>query len=187
MVRIAVLSSVVFAGALSLAAAEPLADTASRGVATLKPFKQSLQAALKDGMERGPEAAIDVCRLDAPRLAGAAASPGVRVGRTSHRLRNPANAPAEWMRPLLDAYRSAPSDAGPRVVDLADGGTGYVEPIRVGGLCLTCHGEELAPAVAAKIAERYPDDRATGFRAGDFRGLFWVEFAPTADEDAAGR
>ena len=53
---------------------------------------------------------------------------------------------------------------------------GYVEPIMVQPMCLVCHGEALQPGVAAQIDERYPEDRATGFKAGDFRGVFWVEF-----------
>jgi hypothetical protein len=34
----------------------------------------------------------------------------------------------------------------------------------------------LNPDIAAKIDELYPDDEATGFSEGDFRGVFWVEF-----------
>lgn len=156
---------------------EPDPATMARGAAALLPFKQSLQAALAEGMARGPASAIDACRLEAPRLAAAASTPEARVGRTSHRLRNPANAPADWMRPLLDFYATAPADAPPRAVALEDGRAGYVEPIRVGEVCLSCHGEQLAPSVAARIQELYPEDRATGFRLGDFRGLFWAELA----------
>ena len=53
---------------------------------------------------------------------------------------------------------------------------GYVEPIVMQPMCLTCHGESLAPEIAARISEVYPDDQATGFKVGDFRGVFWVEF-----------
>jgi integrase len=57
-----------------------------------------------------------------------------------------------------------------------DGGrTGYVEPLATAPMCLACHGESIEPAVAAKLAALYPDDRATGFRAGELRGLAWVE------------
>ena len=41
---------------------------------------------------------------------------------------------------------------------------------------LTCDGSELAPGVAAQLAELYSDDKATGFEAGDLRGVFWLEF-----------
>ncbi|MBW2376809.1 MAG: DUF3365 domain-containing protein [Deltaproteobacteria bacterium] len=42
-------------------------------------------------------------------------------------------------------------------------------------LCVTCHGAELPPDLRARLAELYPEDQATGYAAGDFRGVFWVE------------
>jgi len=33
----------------------------------------------------------------------------------------------------------------------------------------------LAPDLKAKLAELYPNDQATGYAAGDLRGVFWVE------------
>ena len=41
-------------------------------------------------------------------------------------------------------------------------------------LCLACHGQEIAPPVAEKLAELYPGDKATGFEEGDLRGAFVV-------------
>jgi predicted Zn-dependent protease len=38
--------------------------------------------------------------------------------------------------------------------------------------CLACHGKTLAPQVAARLKELYPDDRATGYAAGEIRGAF---------------
>jgi hypothetical protein len=52
---------------------------------------------------------------------------------------------------------------------------GYVEPIFVQPLCLTCHGTELAPELEAAIEQHYPSDEATGYVAGDLRGMFWAE------------
>lgn len=147
-----------------------------RGAEALRPLKSNLQAALLDGLAEGPENAITVCRELAPQLAEEASSDGIHMGRTSHRLRNPANAPKPWMLPLLNAYVADPGDTASKVVELADGGIGYVEPIHVRALCLGCHGEPLAASVEETIAELYPEDRATGFRNGDFRGMYWVEF-----------
>jgi hypothetical protein len=152
-------------------------DGEARGAEALRPLKSSLQTALLEGLSEGPEGAIAVCRERAPELAAQAGGAGVLVGRTSHKLRNPDNAPKPWMRPLLNAYVADPADTTPRVVDLPDGGMGYVEPIYVKALCLGCHGETVAPSVEETIAELYPEDQATGFEKGDFRGLFWVEFA----------
>jgi hypothetical protein len=42
---------------------------------------------------------------------------------------------------------------------------------------LACHGPEeaLQPEVRAALDQRYPEDRATGYAAGDLRGAFWAE------------
>jgi hypothetical protein len=149
-----------------------------KGGAIVAGFRAGLMDALKEGLRKGPAEAIEACRLAAPAIAASAGSPGVHVGRTSHRLRNPANAPKAWMKPLLDDYVAGRGLAGPRVVHLGDGGVGYVEPITVQPMCLTCHGPAVGAGLRERLADLYPEDRATGFAAGDFRGLFWVEFDP---------
>jgi hypothetical protein len=40
--------------------------------------------------------------------------------------------------------------------------------------CLMCHGSGLDPALKAEIERLYPDDQATGFKAGERRGAFTV-------------
>ncbi len=151
----------------------------ARGVALLAPFKKELQTALREGMAQGIPEAITACRVRAPEIARTHSQDGVRVGRTSHRLRNPANAPPAWVAPLLAAYVADPSARAAKTVTIDDGRAGYVEPIVAQGLCLACHGSALAPEVSARIGELYPDDQAVGFASGDLRGLFWVEY-PTA-------
>jgi hypothetical protein len=80
------------------------------------------------------------------------------------------------VRPVLEGYLSEASDRAPRTVALAEGRRGYVEPILAQPLCLTCHGDAIAPALASRIEQLYPQDRAVGFQVGDLRGVFWVEF-----------
>ena len=77
---------------------------------------------------------------------------------------------------LTLSYASGEVELAPVVVDLDDGRHGYAEPIRVQPLCLTCHGETVHADVAERIEALYPDDEATGFSEGDFRGVFWVSF-----------
>lgn len=149
-----------------------------RGKAAVQPFKAALQSALQDGMARGPAQAVEACRTRAPAIAREVAGAGVELGRTSHRLRNPANAPRPWVQPLLDAYRAG--ERAPRAVDLGGGRFGYVEPILTQPPCVTCHGTTLGAPVAERIAALYPQDQATGFAVGDLRGLFWAEFAAPA-------
>ena len=148
----------------------------ARGAAYLAPFKSQLQQALQQGLEQGPVEAIRACRVEAPRIAGALSRDGVRMGRVSHKLRNPANGEPAWARAVLEAYLADPAVRAPRVVSVAPDRTGYVEPIVTQPLCVTCHGEAIAPEVASLLAELYPNDRAVGFRPGDLRGVFWVEF-----------
>ena len=157
----------------------PVADTvdpAERGAELLGPFKSDLMQALSSGMQEGPAAAIRVCSEVAPGIADSLSVDGVRMGRSSHKLRNPDNVSPDWLEPLIAAYAAGSSELQPQAVPLADGRTGYAEPIIVQPLCLTCHGTELDPGIAAQIAENYPADQATGFSEGDFRGVFWVEF-----------
>ena len=121
----------------------------------------------------GPAAAIAVCRDRAPAIAAETGERlGLRVGRTSWKLRNPDNQAPAWAEALL-----ADRPAEPRTTTGPDGELGVAFPIRVAGACLACHGdpEALEPAVRAALAAEYPRDRATGYREGDLRGWLWVE------------
>jgi hypothetical protein len=132
---------------------------------------ETLVAALNEG---GPAGAIAACREAAPEIAAARTAAGVQVGRTSHRLRNPENAPPPWVAPLLAAYLEDPGQGQPRAVPLEAGSFGYVEPIRMLSFCLSCHGPAIDPPLAAALRELYPEDRATGFRQGEIRGVAWA-------------
>lgn len=149
-----------------------------RSVAAISSLRTGLGRALRGALEDGPEAAIDVCRHEAPRLS-ADVGEGLRIGRTSHRLRNPRNAPEPWMLPLLEAFRSGALPPGaPHSVDLGARGIATVVPITMQPLCTTCHGDAVDPALRARILERYPEDDAVGFAVGEFRGMFWAVEAP---------
>jgi hypothetical protein len=122
---------------------------------------------------QGAEAAIQVCSTEAPVIAEAVArDKGVRIGRTSWKLRNPANQAPAWAAEPLAARPAEPWFQSP-----PGGGLRALLPIRLMKGCLACHGEarDLAPGVAATLARTYPQDRATGFKEGDLRGWFWVE------------
>ena len=151
-------------------------DPAAHGASLLAPFKAELKSALMAGMKEGPATAIEVCSEDAPGIAASLSVDGVLMGRSSHKLRNPDNAAPEWLGPVIEAYVSGEGELAPVVVKLDDGRHGYAEPIRIQPLCLTCHGKTVHADVADRIKALYPDDEATGFSEGDFRGVFWVSF-----------
>ncbi|HET9552630.1 MAG TPA: DUF3365 domain-containing protein, partial [Anaeromyxobacteraceae bacterium] len=127
-----------------------------------------------------PPAAVAVCAEEAPAIAAeVAAASGVAVGRTSDRLRSPANAPRPWVRPFLAEAAGRPAaEARPVLVDLGDR-IGLLRPVGVGAPCLKCHAEpeRLSPGVRDALTGRYQADAATGYAEGDFRGFFWAEAA----------
>jgi hypothetical protein len=162
------------------ASAGPL-DRADEGRAIAAEFGAELRATLEVAMaEGGPLAAIQVCNEEAPHIARAAAEQsGAQVGRTSMRLRNPANAPDEHERAVLASFAAALEARGdgppPERIDvLEDGSVRYMSAIVTQPPCLACHGESLAPQVAQAIDALYPEDAARGYRVGELRGAFTI-------------
>ncbi len=185
MLRIAPLPLLLVSSLLGACEHEPPppddARVSARAKAALEPFKSSLKAELGAALSASPEQAVAVCAERAPSLARQASKDGVVVGRSAQKLRNAGNAAPEWVAPLMDELsRARPDGATSRLATLPDGKRGYVEAVRVGPQCLTCHGEAVTPSVSAAIEARYPKDAARGFRAGDFRGVLWVELSPAA-------
>jgi len=130
--------------------------------------------------ESGPAAGITVCRDKAPLVAAHVAEMyGLRIGRTSHRLRNPANGAPVWAETYV-----AGLDEDLTYVAGPNGELGALLPIRLKAECQMCHGpaEMIDPDIMAAIHETYPDDQAVGFVEGDLRGWFWVE-VPPGDND----
>lgn len=140
-----------------------------------------LQAAMKSG---GPTEAIRVCNERAPEIAtDLSAETGMKIGRTSLKLRNPNNAPDRWERLSLqgfEAQRAAGTpapDLPPRFTVEADDGKPafrFMAAIPTGGVCLTCHGSSIDSNVQHALERLYPEDQATGFSEGDIRGAFTI-------------
>jgi hypothetical protein len=55
----------------------------------------------------------------------------------------------------------------------------YMRPLVAVPLCINCHGpkEGIPTDVKTILAEKYPEDRATGFLVGDLRGAISVKIA----------
>lgn len=132
-----------------------------------------LTAALDSG---DPSAGITVCKEKAPGVAAHVNETyGVKIGRTSHKLRNAANVAPDWAAPYIAELAEDPTYvAGP------NGELGALLPIKLKAECEMCHGpvEEIDDSVMAAITEIYPDDQGLGFVEGDLRGWFWVEAPP---------
>lgn len=169
----------LLASALACGERKPAPARPQAAAEAIAGLRTELGAALGTALAQGPEHAVETCRLEAPRITARQQRPAVAVGRTSDRVRNPANAPEPWMQPLLDEFRGrAPEPDAYRTADLGARGTGYVEPIYLQPVCATCHGRNVDPGLLDVIRERYPSDQATGFEVGELRGLFWAVVAP---------
>ncbi len=139
--------------------------------------------------------ALPVCAEKAgPLLASAAEVEGVTLRRVAARHRNPANAPDELERRILERFATAIADGTPPTPVLqadTDGRVTFFAPIVLNNpLCLRCHGtpgRDILPDHLALIRSLYPEDRATGFALNDLRGLWRVDFPPAnATEEKPG-
>jgi hypothetical protein len=151
--------------------------------ALTRDLKTTLTAEMSAG---GPGAAIRVCSEVAQEIAAEHSTDGLTVRRVSRKARNPADRPdlfeADQLGRLaeLHARGELPKEVI-EVIEVVGAGDGdrtlrYLRPITVQPLCLRCHGdpEDFTPEVRRVLAERYPDDEATGYGAGDLRGAVSV-------------
>jgi cytochrome c553 len=159
-------------------------DSQAEARAAIAAFGNELKAELMAAMQAGgPLNAIEVCATRAPAIAESVSiDSGMQLSRVSLRNRNPGNAPADWQASVLRDFEqrlaageTAESLSWQEVAD-SSGRQEFrlMKAIPTAPLCLQCHGETIAPAVAKKIEELYPEDKATGFREGDIRGAFVV-------------
>jgi hypothetical protein len=58
----------------------------------------------------------------------------------------------------------------------------YMQAQAVEGVCLLCHGTDIAPDVRAALRARYPNDSATGYAMGELRGAISLRKAATSTE-----
>jgi hypothetical protein len=181
-----------FAGLLAVASALPASEStqpdasvlAGQAKASVAAFATALKSELSSAMQAGgPLQAIELCNTRAPAIAKEISlQQDMQVSRVSERNRNPGNAPNEWQATVLQEFQArlaAGEDADSLAWhDITETGGGqefrFMKAIPTAPMCLACHGEAIAPPVAAKIAELYPDDKATGFSEGDLRGAFVV-------------
>ena len=142
-------------------------------------MKERVSTAMAEG---GTVAAIPACQADAPTLTAAAGSATVTVGRSSAKLRNPANAGPEWVQDWLQDNSDKRFDQVTGSSDLVDGEARLIRPIQMEPGCLACHGSNIDEATQAALSAAYPQDQATGYSAGDLRGAVWATAKVQATE-----
>lgn len=138
----------------------------------------------------GPAGAIQFCAGEAQELTDSVArslGEDWELKRTTRQTRNPRNAPDSLEAVALTHFHQSETEGegeGPEsfVQRTADGDYRYYTPLRMGDMCLECHGEagSLDPAVRQVLETRYPADSATGYSEGDLRGVIRVTIPASA-------
>ena len=144
----------------------------------LKTLKSNLKKSLKKGKI---DEALKFCATNAAKLTGEVNNKlekGVSVKRVSLKPRNPANEANSEEKKVLEALEILNKEHVklPRfLIQEKENEYIYYKPLVIKkGLCLKCHGTNIAPTLAKKIKEYYPTDKATGYKMGDLRGAVVV-------------
>ena len=168
-------------------------DQRPRDQATLLPEAEAQSAALADRFQKelftaltaalqsdGPAGAVGVCSTIATAIARTLSEEsGATVRRTALRTRNPAAEPDALERHVMETWSDAPMglDGRPAHWSALEGREyRYMRAIPTMPMCLSCHGENVAPEVRAAIQAHYPGDQATGFKVGQMRGAFSIRW-----------
>lgn len=148
--------------------------------ATFETVRANLQAAIQEG---GPSNAIVYCNVSAlPLTDSLAKNFDVKIKRSSHKLRNPENAPdalEEYMIGLYQDLKKMKKPMEPKAMLAKNGDVRFFAPIMIKAECMNCHGnvgKEITEETYKIIQNNYPDDQATGFAVGDFRGIWSINF-----------
>ena len=109
--------------------------------------------------------------------------PGHYVRRVSLKNRNPLNVPDGYEAKKLEEFdrlqaeKRLPKEIFEVQKEEGQDTLRYLKPLVALPLCITCHGpqEKISDPVKAILKEKYPDDKATGYQAGDVRGAISVK------------
>ncbi len=107
---------------------------------------------------------------------------GVSVKRVSLKYRNPANKPSEdeakVLKNIQSEYEAKKEIPKMIVKEVSKNSYKVYKPIFINkDICLACHGDDKTRDKEAYklIKQKYPNDKAVGYKKGDFRGAFVVE------------
>ncbi len=146
----------------------------------LKILQSELMAAIE---EMGIMGAITICNESALKLTDSLTQNLARVTkikRSSLKIRNPRNEPDSYEREALMFFSADPKRLEEvylqKIIDKSGTHFRYYKPLIIKPLCVFCHGpaENLTPDLTEKLKEFYPEDKATGYKIGDFRGVVRV-------------
>ncbi len=173
---------ITFAYQIAIAKADPVEVQVKKKFAR---YQESLKKELSAALKKGHKHAVDTCKLKASSIAKNLSTQAIEIGRVSHRPRNSNSSIKPWMKKATLAYLAGKNLGDLKKIRINHAETGYIKPIKTGGLCLECHGQSVDPDLQKKIKKMYPKDLAVGFEVGDVRGFFYAvvknEIGPDKD------
>lgn len=153
-------------------------------VETFNLLSSNLQSAIQSG---GVSNALPFCSLaSSPLTAGMAAKHGVTLRRVTHKARNPTAKANDLERAILNSFETALAAGNstnpppPLATNLVADQAAFFAPIVLNNeLCLKCHGQpgkDISAENLAVIQRLYPQDEATGYKFGQVRGMWRIDF-----------
>lgn len=168
----------------SLLIASPSVDdkTAAKGGEVSAALLQKLGGEVKAKMQSdGPVGTLRFCSQNALVLTDTVAQEtGTSIKRVSLKNRNPVNAAEKEEQSLLKKWgkivQNGQSLPDYELKKISKNQSVYYKPILINNeACLKCHGEIQADTPLGKaIAATYPEDKATGYKMGDLRGMIAI-------------
>lgn len=148
--------------------------------ATFATLSSNLQKAMQGG---GVAKAIKYCNLSASPLVDSLESiHQAKIKRTSFKTRNPNNQATKKELEQLQIFQSqvdSGEDLKPVVKEIPGNKIAFYAPIHLMPLCQKCHGkigETLLVEDYDLIQQLYTEDKAVGYVAGDWRGMWSITF-----------
>lgn len=142
--------------------------------------------------EKGTEGAISFCKV---RATGLTDSVGIMnnviVRRVSDKARNPDNLASTEEKGYIIAFsRQVQNQAEnqgeiwPILKEMPGDEVYYYSPITTNAMCLQCHGkpqQDIQEPVMRTLQNLYPQDQATGYEAGQVRGMWKIQFVKESE------
>lgn len=165
--------------------ADTAPTTESLGASAAKELKKNLMGALGKALGEGDIAgAIEVCSTQAMPLTEKSAEldPAVlSIQRCTDKPRNPANKADRLDRKAMLSFQKDKSLSELTLTE-SEAITRYYQPLRIQPMCLTCHGDPdtFPDEVMKALHANYAEDRATGYKEGELRGVIQVRIQDEA-------
>ncbi len=178
---IAICAIVLLTGtALNASEKETVIQIKQEGIKYIKMLGGALKKEVKAKMKEDPSGslAMGFCSQKAEEITkdvNKKIPSYAHVRRTSLKVRNEANKPDSIDKVIMNEYQEniqkntfKPNDI--KVVNIGNVYRVY-KPLLTKKMCLKCHGENISNDIKAVIKNVYPNDKATGFKEGDLRGV----------------